>query len=405
MADNPEATPYLSPANSHGDLSDLEEQGEVVQPVNPEDLIAEINVIANELEAPDPEGAAAIVVEEVAVATPATPPIRRREMDALTDTVNRMGLVRRMGEIPIPMSYGPAPVSSLRAPEVASDLEVRSRPSMDSQRGPNAKDPQRKLRLPRNFTGKEEMWEDYLKYFDGIALWNRWSEDDKARGLYLALDGSAANYIYSQPDCETAGYDELCATLEIRFGADRSVALDKKKLKERKREKGESYADVGHDMLRLARRVYKDAPDHAEKEARDHFLRSLSPQLKLAVAARGPTSMKECVDIVNKMCVMLDLDEDSSEFKRVRRVENKPQAKRGGQWSGPKKSGQSGGTGTDLYCWDCGKSGHRRNKCPEHFKFKPKGGNASSAPPEAEDAASVDMVEEEATLPKENGSQ
>jgi hypothetical protein len=45
-----------------------------------------------------------------------------------------------------------------------------------------------------------------------------------------------------------------------------------------------------------------------------------------------------------------------------------------------------------LICWDCGKEGHARNKCPGHFKFKPKsaggGGDGQSvapAPPAAEE--------------------
>ena len=100
---------------------------------------------------------------------------------------------------------------------------------------------QRKLhvRVPTNYTGKDESWEDYLKHFQ--ALWNRWEADDMAEGLYIALQGSASNYVYNQPGSETASFEELCAVLDNRYGAAKSVAMDKRKLKERKKEKGESY--------------------------------------------------------------------------------------------------------------------------------------------------------------------
>ena len=74
--------------------------------------------------------------------------------------------------------------------------------------------------------------------------------------------------MYSQPLCEAASFDELCTMLETHYGASRSVAIDKKRLKERRRGKGESYADLGQDILRLARRA---APELAEKEAHDYY--------------------------------------------------------------------------------------------------------------------------------------
>ena len=161
------------------------------------------------------------------------------------------------------------------------------------------------------------MWEDYLKHVQGVALWNRWGEDDKSEGLYLALDGSAANYVYSQPKCEAATFGELCHMLEARYGAARSAAIDRKALKERRKEKGETYADLGQEILRLARRVFKTAPDLAETEARNYCVRALPPSLRLYVAARDPENVGACVDIINYLCVMLDTDEELNEINKI----------------------------------------------------------------------------------------
>ena len=40
---------------------------------------------------------------------------------------------------------------------------------------------------------------------------------------------------------------------------------------------------MGQEILRLARRVFKTAPDLAETEARDYFVRALPPSLRLSV--------------------------------------------------------------------------------------------------------------------------
>ena len=285
-----------------------------------------------------------------------------------------------------PLSYFPASEKRERG-RLVPEPEGPYRPNVSSIGG------QRKPRLPRAFNGKNEMWEDYLKHFQGVALWNHWFHDDKREALYLALDGSAANYIYSQPKCESATFGELCHMLEARYGAAKSAALDRKALRERRKEKGETYADLGQEILRLARRVYKTAPDLAETEARDFFVRALPPTLRLAVAARDPDNVGDCVDLINKLCVMLDTDEELNEIKKVRRIDNpkengkakwadKPKWSDKPKWGGkqkdrrgPGEASQSAGSDdakSNIWCWDCGKADHRRNKCPDHFKYKPK---------------------------------
>ena len=252
------------------------------------------------------------------------------------------------------------------------------------------------------------MWEDYLKHFQGVALWNRWDNDDKAEGLYLALDRVAANYVYSQPHCEECTFEKLCTMLEIRFGADQTIALDRKKLKERKRERGETYADLGQDILRLAHRVYKTAPEMAEREARDYFICALSPQLKMDVAARDPVTVNQCVGI---MCVMLDLDEDLQEFKKVRRIDKPPPKKGSGTNVYSKASGNAKNPDDkdkNVWCWDCGKVGLRRNQCPEHFKYKPKGKNGNwkkPAPDSEQSDVKTQNQDEVNSTPKDGGSQ
>jgi len=104
----------------------------------------------------------------------------------------------------------------------------------------------------------------------------------------------------------------------------------------------------------------------AEQEARDAFIRALPANLKISVAAGNPLTLNECVDNVTQLCAVLDTDEDTVETtKRVRRV-NKGQEQRSGVGESETETKT-----TRIWCWDCGKTGHVRSKCPEHYKFKP----------------------------------
>jgi hypothetical protein len=68
---------------------------------------------------------------------------------------------------------------------------------------------------------------------------------------------------------------------------------------------------------------------------------------------------------------VLDTDEDDAvtveNTKRVRRV-NQGQERR----TETRKEKETETKTTKIWCWDCGKDGHVRSKCPEHYKFKPK---------------------------------
>lgn len=91
-------------------------------------------------------------------------------------------------------------------------------------------------------------------------------------------------------------------------------------LRERKKERGKTYATMGQDIVRLTRRVYKGAPELADMEGKDYFIWALPDKLRVAVAAVYTTTVNECIDLFNWVCVILDTDEESSHSKRVRIV-------------------------------------------------------------------------------------
>lgn len=250
----------------------------------------------------------------------------------------------------------------------------------------------RRPRIPRDFEGKEEVWEDYLHHFLGVAAWNGWGERDKADGLYISLKGAAADLVYNTPDSHELSFRQMCRLLEGRYGVDRCLTADKRALKKRTKQKGETYSALGDDVIRLARRVYKDSPELAEREGKDAYIQALPHNLRLPVAASNPATVGDCVEIVERLCSVLDTSEGGAGAKVVRRVDGDSKGK-----GNAKKKPSQNETGKkdrpNVFCWDCGRSGHIRTSCPEHFKYKPKGtgdpqnpnvGNIPSSSPPAQ---------------------
>lgn len=233
----------------------------------------------------------------------------------------------------------------------------------------------RKPRVPRDFEGKDETWEDYWHHFRGVSMWNNWGEEDQRRGLYIALKGAAADLVYNTPESDNYSLRELSDLLESRFGADRKLTADKKALRQRVKQKGETYHTLGDDVIRLARRVYKCSPELANREGIDAYIQALPANLRLSVASANPSTVRECVELVERLCSVLDQNEMEVETKRVRRVgSNNNSNNSNNQSNNQQRSSQNTG-----WCWDCGQAGHRRNKCPQHFKYKPK--DNSTGPP------------------------
>ena len=164
-------------------------------------------------------------------------------------------------------------------------------------------------------------WEEYLTHFNLFSDWNGWNADDKAEALLMALKGDAADLVYGLPECRRLSFEQLGIVLRSRFGAGVNIAADKKKLKDRRKLKEESWNQMGQDIAKLARRIYITAPDVAESEAKDAFIRALPEDLKLVVAAGNPPTLRDCIDNVTQLCSVMNREDKAV---RIRFAEEIP---------------------------------------------------------------------------------
>jgi hypothetical protein len=74
----------------------------------------------------------------------------------------------------------------------------------------------RKEREPDKFDGKTVEWPDYLRHFEQVALWNRWSEAEKAMQLAMSLRGSAQRILSELSPTHLANYRGLVTSLSLK---------------------------------------------------------------------------------------------------------------------------------------------------------------------------------------------
>ena len=133
--------------------------------------------------------------------------------------------------------------------------------------------------------------------------------------------------------------------------------------------------------------MYKDSPKLAEREGKDAYIQALPSTLCLPVAAANPLTVRDCLEVIERLSCMTDLPDDPATIKKVRRVNQDSSDRKNGKSnsnSGGGKKGQS-----TLLCWDCGQMGHAHTACPEHFRFKPKMPGDSSSQPATSSISSV----------------
>ena len=142
---------------------------------------------------------------------------------------------------------------------------------------------------------------------------------------------------------------------------------------------------------------------------------AVMPFYRLAVAAANPCSLNACVDSVTQLQVVLDVEEwDQGSRRQVKSHATKAvmsasesQGKAGPAGTThpgrrrPDKDSVQGGNWKDALCWDCGQKGHRRNRCPQHFRFKP--ASAPGERPENADVENRDAEMDAGTPISENG--
>ena len=150
----------------------------------------------------------------------------------------------------------------------------------------------------RTFSGSsEDVWNEFLQYFENLAELNAWNPEKSRRILLSTLRGQAETYAYGLALVYQRSYDRLKQKMDERFG---HTAMKEKYIAEAKlrtRKAGESLRDFGQALEDLYRRAYPENPDIVEENAIKAFLDKCghSEDFRLAVKRTRPKTLQNAV--------------------------------------------------------------------------------------------------------------
>ena len=116
------------------------------------------------------------------------------------------------------------------------ELFPRTREHGGERRDSSKRGVHRKMIEPKSFDRVKDVWGDYRGRFDIATDWNGWTDDGRTDAMLLSMEGDLAGLIHGHQEFCHFSYEEVCQSLDDRFGAAITVAIDKKKLTEQKKE-------------------------------------------------------------------------------------------------------------------------------------------------------------------------
>lgn len=243
---------------------------------------------------------------------------------------------------------------------------------------------QRKEKEPDKFDGKGVEWNSFLAHFEQVASWNRWDEGEKAAQLSMSLRGMAQDLLGTLTLAQIGNYNTLKTVLEQRFSPRELEVAHRCQYRNRRRETGESAADFGYVVRRLAQKAYPNIPFNSlETQVIDQFVDGLSSlELRRHVILNKPNTLDRAIAL-------------ATEYEAISGHDNKVHKPRDeGVYAVKVTAGQSSndcqkptmesnddlrswclGAGkrriweawcrAEKRCFNCEQIGHTKNQCPE----------------------------------------
>lgn len=157
----------------------------------------------------------------------------------------------------------------------------------------------RKHKDPDVYNGENVEWPDYLCHFEQVSLWNEWTDCEKATQLAMCLRGRAQRVLSELTNRELNNYVELKSALTQRFCPVEREAAYRCDFRNRRRKFGESVADYGYTLRRLASRAFPSFPlEMREGLTVEQFVTGLgSQELKRYVQFSHPKSLDRAISL------------------------------------------------------------------------------------------------------------
>ena len=157
----------------------------------------------------------------------------------------------------------------------------------------------RKEKEPDTYCGTKTEWQDHICHFEQVALWNGWTESEKASQLAICLRGNAQRVLSELTPAELSDYQRLKSALAQRFNPPERETAHRCEFRSRRRNRGESAADYGYALKRLASLAFPQIPmDTRESLVIEQYVSGLGDQeLKRYVQFSHPSTLNKAISL------------------------------------------------------------------------------------------------------------
>lgn len=186
--------------------------------------------------------------------------------------------------------------------ECKTDEELEEYRAPDTPDRPTRPFPDPGLRMrPRMYNGQSS-WKEYRSHFDRICRLNGWMPH-RLDYLWVNLEGAALSYVESLPANKTTDYEEVCQSMEERFGEAQLSEVFRAELRSRRRKPEESLPALGQEIRRLVQYAYPGVEYNAMEEmAVERFREALEDrEQRMSIRQAHARTLEEAVKAATDM--------------------------------------------------------------------------------------------------------
>ena len=167
---------------------------------------------------------------------------------------------------------------------------------------------------PDSFDGSEKGPEvsEYLIHFEQIALWNRWSSDQKARMLTIKLKGEAQKLLSTLTSAQLGDFEILKQALFHRFSPKERQLAYRCEFRNRRKQKNENPVEFASALRCLGRKAYPDlSVEILEIHLVDQYVMGLgSLDLQKHVQLQHPKNLDHAVNLALEYTAICNINPD-----------------------------------------------------------------------------------------------
>ncbi|XP_070532957.1 uncharacterized protein [Ptychodera flava] len=171
--------------------------------------------------------------------------------------------------------------------------------------------PHKPLVTPDRFDGRSP-WREYLKRFQSCSAINGWSSLQKGQSLAASLRGPAQKVLNKISNVGDISFTELVDHLEQRYGTSGQSEKYLWQLKNCKRRRDESLADLGQSVLELTELAYPELDCKAiDRLARQYFVEAIPDQnVRMDLHRERPRCLEEAIRAAISIEAYLHTEDD-----------------------------------------------------------------------------------------------